>query len=633
MKNIYMADFETTTSAYSESETKVWLFYYENIYDEFDNCIGLDIETFMYNFENMQKNTDVYFHNLNHDGDFIMHYLCDNANYIEPTDSRNGRTKLNNNDFTFMGDGVSNTYRIEYMNAYGFKITFKCSYRLLLSSVGAMLGNKKEEGKEKKKIDYDIVDLPKSISDLTDEQIEYVKLDVRIVITYLKKVFEMFNNKVGLTIASTAQNSLKKFVGSEYWDMLFTKKIKNGILIKNKYYEGEWDYFKKGYLGGFVYLLLHLAYTLIKKVYVLDINSLYPYIMSKMSMPYGSPIYNCKNKKCKHYKFIEILITADLKKGQIPFIPSGVGYETSITYLEKCERHLVYVTDDFLKIIYKWYDVKELIVIKSTCFKKIDNVFDSFFDYYQGIKKEAKLDGDKPKYDIAKVTNNSPYGKQGQSPLRKSVKLVKYDPLLHTRKDVVIYGNKNKYVKDYVYKLTSPSYIPLAIWITSLGKCMIINFGNEINNITKYCINKCIGFIYTDTDSIHFSACDVCCEKIFSLIEIHPTNLGAYDLESKEKNPITGCWEYGFYMGRKKYIEFNDLKSCERNMGLAGISAESIAKTTNLDIINGNDTTFKPYKLMKKKVKGGIILVKKYITIKDYQSISIEELEKEWLDD
>ncbi|KAK2577664.1 hypothetical protein KPH14_000854 [Odynerus spinipes] len=194
-----------------------------------------------------------------------------------------------------------------------------------------------------------------------------------------------------------------------------------------------------------------------------------------MSHPVGEAL-NCKSKTCNHFKLLEVNISAKLIKGNVPSIPSNNGYSQHIDYLEECNNQNLFITEDF-------------------------------------------------DYNFSKLMQNQLYGKFGMTPLRRKYYLKPYDKKVHTRKDTKIYGDKVKMVFAFDYDLTKPSYIPMAISITDKAKILTIKLANLVNQCNH--IIPTGGFLYSDTDSIHFSICDACLEKYESQVEIHKTKLGA----------------------------------------------------------------------------------------------------------
>ncbi len=99
---------------------------------------------------------------------------------------------------------------------------------------------------------------------INDEDIKYCTRDCEIIYVYLEKVFS-YTKKIKPTIASCAMEIFRK-------EFLKRKFVKNPLneLFRNSYYGGRVECFRFGK---------------IKPIYKYDINSLYPYVCTKMFFP------------------------------------------------------------------------------------------------------------------------------------------------------------------------------------------------------------------------------------------------------------------------------------------------------------------------------------------------------------
>lgn len=603
-KQYFEADFETTTAAYSTDMTKVWLYYIENIFDERDNNIGVHMKGFFNFLEEQNMETIVFFHNLNWDGEFLLNYLCENYQYRKQEVGQ-WNLKLKKGEWNNMSDGVSSHYVIQFINKNDCRIKFLCSYKQLMSSVAQLMGVKTQEGEDKDKIDYDITVLPKSIKDLTPGQITYVKQDVKAVIPHMRELIEKYGDNLGITSSGTAIKMVRKKIKPGMYDMYFDNKINAGYLDKKGlYHEGMWDYLKRGYLGGWTTLGLNVAKTIWDNISVYDINSLYPYIMRNFKLPIGEPIH-CRRKTCNHLRFLEVNFDFKIKEGGVPFIPETGGYALHIEYLSEGRNHLGYFTDSMWELIKEEYDVSRSFIVRETHFVGKEGLFKDYIDDFQEMKQHAVKGSFE--YLFSKLMQNQVYGKFGMSPLRKKYYFRPFDKEKDTRKDIVIYGDKHKMVQDYDWDLTNPSYIPMALWITSLAKIETIKAANIANRLCRH-MRKDGAFLYSDTDSIHLSMCKDCKTKLERIIRVHPTELGAWDNE--------GNFKHGYYLKRKFYLEFDDIDENvnPKHCGMAGINKMEASKTTYRTII---DEKWEAVKLQRVKVNGGVQLIPKIIKVGD----------------
>lgn len=208
----YTADFETCV--WLEDETFVWAWAVCEIGNEENVIIGNSIEGFM-EFCESHSGSIFYFHNLKFDSSFILTYLIENGfEFVE--DKKNVKDKT----FTTIISDLGMFYSVEvYFKKYSKtykKITFYDSLKIIPMKV-------KEIAKSfnlpisKLEIDYK-KPRPKNPI-LTQEEVEYIKNDVKIVAMALKILFDK-----GLTKMTSASNALadyKKIIGNNRFNHFY----------------------------------------------------------------------------------------------------------------------------------------------------------------------------------------------------------------------------------------------------------------------------------------------------------------------------------------------------------------------------------------------------------------------------
>ena len=228
------------------------------------------------------------------------------------------------------------------------------------------------------------------------------------------------------------------------------------------------------------------------------------------------------------------------------------------------------------------------------------------------------------KRELAKLFLNNLYGKMASS-MNSSYK--------------VAYLDEDNTVRYYTVEANDkkPGYIPVGTAITSYAR----NFTIRAAQMNYYGPDKC-GFVYADTDSIH---CDLPPEKVKG-ITIHPVNFCCWKMEA--------CWDYGIFARQKTYIEHVIMEDMEYvkpyfNIKCAGMpdkckklfeasitglyykgekteaEKEWISKLDEeaIEFIKEERTLndFKvglqvPGKLMPKTIRGGVLLVEDYYTMR-----------------
>ena len=233
--DIWVADFETESYKYYEKygHTQTWLTYIENLETEESNLtITLkDFYKFIVKKLNKTKRSQfVYFHNLSFDGTFILYFLNSIGVRYETV--------------------INDMKRIYEIKVYPSKakryISFRCSYLIFLCSVESLPHSTKST------IDYLTIRNYKDISEATDQEIYYIKQDVR---TVKRNLLELTHNK------DIDLSGYFKTMGSiSYKELKNT--TENYLRTKNRTWRWYFPeitidmdiYIRNAYRGGYTYL-------------------------------------------------------------------------------------------------------------------------------------------------------------------------------------------------------------------------------------------------------------------------------------------------------------------------------------------------------------------------------------------
>lgn len=269
---------------------------------------------------------------------------------------------------------------------------------------------------------------------------------------------------------------------------------------------------------------------------VLDVNSLYPFIMSSRLLPYGSCNYRdtpYKNMK-KKYKEMYPLYIQDItiydfqvKKNKMAFLQVKDNKDfngreclkNNIKNGKKVTLHFR-LTNVLLDLLFECYDVKAYKLGGHMSFMGANDLFKNYIDLWSKVKMESKG----AKRAFAKLMQNGLYGKFGMSGLNEATNFKNVDGIF------TIEHTHNEIVSDTVY-------LPMATFITSYAKEYLVKAIN--NNYNR--------FMYCDTDSLHLYG---------TLEQVKGVQIG-------EK--VYGMWdnEMSFddfvYIGSKRYAERNVL--------------------------------------------------------------------------
>lgn len=451
MCNWYVADFETTGKKYYQDNghTKVWLW---AISDSNSNIVkyGENIESFIETCKELDR-AIIYFHNLKFDGSFILNYLLKN-NYpikdkVRVHDKEPGISTLITDDGLF--------YQIKVNFGSRRTITFLDSSKLIPLSVKQM-AKTFELPIGKLEIDYEDYTINQQVLD-------YVFNDVKIVAKALKFFKDMDFNK--MTIGGNAYAQF--FKENPQYETIFPKLTR------------EWnEKWRKAYRGGRTQVNPKFANKIMTGVKRYDINSMYPYIMSRFPMPYGHPIPIKKRGEFK-FEIYCVDIMFKLKKGHLPtLLKSGsrfvVASDTYYTETDGIER--IYISSVDMDLLERHYDIKYIDYVEMVGFKTHTRIFRKFIDKYYDLKNNS-TGGMKLLY---KLIINNLYGKFGSKPYGSKKKIKLINNILEFE------CMEREEMKEY--------YLPVAIAITSYAHLLIDN------GIVETGLDH---FVYCDTDSIH----------------------------------------------------------------------------------------------------------------------------------
>jgi hypothetical protein len=554
-KQIYVGDFETTTDI---NDCRVWAYGLYNIYEEFVEDIGIDIDS-LFSFLS-KKNSEVYFHNLKFDGQFIIYWLKTHGyEYSEK--------KLDKTFNTLITD-TGQYYSIEVIfkkNKRDIKkVTFKDSLKKLpfpVSTIAKMFGLKEQ----KLEIDYHA---KREVGHkLTKEEEMYLRNDIIIVGKALKIQFD--NDLIKMTVASDAMSWFKSKLGQEFKAYFPVLDLETD------------DYIRKSYKGGWTYLKPRYANKTVKNGHVYDVNSLYPSVMYNEVLPFGLPVYfEGEYEESKFYPcFIQrIRACFKLKKGYLPTIQlkGNMNYQaTEYITTTNGEIEELTLTNVDLKLFLEHYKVDYIEYLDGYKFRGCRGMFKEYIDYWGHIKETSEG----ATRTLAKLMLNSLYGKFASNPK----KCCKY-PFMNTD-DYISYSVPKDDEGKIIYEIGEPIFTAMASFITAYARNKTIRSAQE--NFKD--------FVYADTDSLHLLA-------LPKNLEIHDKKLGYWKHESD--------FEIAKFVRAKTYIEQIDGKL---DVKCAGMPSNVKKQVTFKNFKSGS--VFHG-KLLPKNCKGGVVLMETDFTIK-----------------
>lgn len=545
---LYTADFETTTDP---ADCRVWAYGICEIGNPDNFTYGNDINGFM-KWANEQGKATVYFHNLKFDGEFILCWLFENGfKYVDD------RRDLEKNTFTTLISDKGQFYSMEICFERKGKekksLTIYDSLKILPFSVAAIA---KGFNLPISKLEIDYQETREIGHELTQQEIDYLRNDVDIVARALNTLFEQ-----GLTKMTQGSNALY-----DYKQTVGTKNFNKWFPIPD--YDSD---IRQSYKGGFTYLNPKFKELDLSEGIVLDVNSLYPYVMYYQPLPYGEGIFfNGKYKPDKIYNLYVQMFTCqfELKPGYIPTIQLKNNLSFVPTqYLESSDGEDVTLclTNVDLELFMEHYNVYNIEYHSGWKFKSTVGLFKDYIDKWNKVKMESTLNGNKAMRTLAKLMLNALYGKFSLNPNVQS-KIPWYD------NGIVKYKLGEKETRD-------PIYIPVGTFITAWARYKTISSAQKVYD----------RFVYADTDSLHLIG-----TEIPDMLEVDPVKLGAWKHES--------TFTRARFIRQKSYIEEID--------GVLNITCAGMPERCYQFVTWDNFHTGMSYagKLGMTHVNGGIVL-------------------------
>lgn len=461
---ILTADFETTTN---ELDCRVWAWGVCEVGNPTYFQYGNNLDSFMEYME-ASNNSTFYFHNLKFDGEFILCWLFEHG-FKWVSDRKLADTKT----FTTLISDKGQFYSIKiYFERKGKNtnaVTIYDSLKILPFSVSQIA---KGFNLPISKLEIDYKEDRAIGHILTETEVDYLRNDVDIVARALNVLFEQGLNK--MTQAGNAMFDYKNTVGKKSFDRWFPVP--------------DYDHdVRQSYKGGFTYLLPKYKNLNIGSTLVLDVNSLYPWVMHDCPLPYGEGVYfEGEYQEDKLYNLYVQMITCqfELKEGYIPTIQLKNNLSFIPTqYLESSndEEVTMCLTSVDLKLFFEHYNVYNLEYHSGWKFKSTVGLFTEYIDKWTAVKIESGRTGNKAMRTLAKLMLNALYGRFALNPNVCS-KIPYYD------NGIVKYMNGDKETRD-------PIYIPVGTFITAWARHKTITSAQKLY---KY-------FVYADTDSLHLN--------------------------------------------------------------------------------------------------------------------------------
>lgn len=509
--NLFTVDLETTTF---QDDCRMWGYGIANIGDN-SFYYGNNLESFFDFFLEKPYNCTAYFHNLKFDMDFLLYWLFENG--FEHVKEYKELTEYT---FTTIIGDTNLFYSCSIcfsINGKNRKIlTFYDSYKMLPFSVDVIA---KTFNLDTRKLKLDYEKYRPVNHDITIQEIEYIKHDVIIMAQALKILFDQ--NLTRWTQGGNALEDYKRTIGKTTFNKNFPP----------PWYDKD---IRSSYKGGYVKVKDKIQEKEIEEGIVLDVNSLYPYVMYDKPLPFGEGVYfegeYVKDKMFPLY--IQIFSCQfELKKNKLPTICIKNSRRAHVNeYLENSlDEHgnehdiTLCLTSVDLDLFFKNYNVYNIQFYSGFKFMATSQMFKSYIDKWIKVKIEAEQTKNGAMRQLAKLMLNALYGKFATNPIFRS----KY-PYMDEDGMVRFSLSEEQHKK--------PLYLPVGTFITAWARYVTITSAQKVYD----------RFLYCDTDSLHLTGTELPKE-----LEVDKYKLGAW------KHELT--FTRAKYLRQKCYIEEEEL--------------------------------------------------------------------------
>lgn len=394
------------------------------------------------------------------------------------------------------GKGSKNVSRHEHVHSftfYDFCNIFGGGLKNLLEEFNVIDFN--GEKIRKSNMDYQAVDE----KNLTLDEIKYLENDTKGLYHLIRISNETLENLTGFSIVGakpdimTAGGLAKKVLLKFLYPNIEEPRERVREYQKEHRVTADIDLFfraRKLYAGGLCFLNQKYTGELIrgKKMFRYDVNSEYPFIMSRMPDVYGLPkkyetMPKIKPNKLYIVQFMDFY--GEVKKNMLPCFrnPFTGDYEAKPYISEPFCMFL----DEFNELSH-WYDFETQIEYVYEFNTRENPHYNEFVQNFYKLKNETKKTGEKAKNKFAKLLLNSSYGKLAERILREI-----------TVRELNEETNAVHLVRTGETELDDSGILSViqGALVTSMAHIWILSHIREI------CGNVAENFVYCDTDSVH----------------------------------------------------------------------------------------------------------------------------------
>lgn len=617
--------FDIETTSFTEGEEEYSLCYIWQIYTCGICCYGRDLDEFAemmgylakrLGLEAGKKHVVVYVHNLGFEFQFIHKYFTFKPNTIIANSARKVIRAVTENG-----------------------IEFRCSYMLsgsgLANTASEIVGKKLEKSKD---LDYSLIRHSKT--PMTEEELHYCELDVKIVYEYIKERSNECDGLCNLPLTKTGyvRKRLKQeYMGNGPDSKRYREQMKDLVMTMPEY-----RLLRDAFMGGFTFCGGRQLNVIERNVLSFDINSSYPYEMFRNYYPVGNATIIDEPEKLSRSEIIYLLkskccVMDIVFKGPLKIKNENLAYimkeklhdtiskekgwfvENRLFKLDKDGIARMTITEVDFYIINSLYDLDEcdnMKIIKLMYYErgKLPRAYIKvLLDAYASKTKFKGDEANKARYIYMKTLLNALFGVNVQDPLRIRGY---YDVNDQQWLDVIDRFPSNELQGVYEEELLTEynnrrckiTHYPIGVYITAHAR----------KNLIDAILMFPDAFDYADTDCIKFNMDD--CSNAKEIIE-YLNNKVIEDLkhaceyynlplscicpknEIKNEVKILGLWEndhrYKLFksLGPKRYI---GIENFDENILTEEEAQAELKKKPEKKTLRTTISGTSPYKLPEK---------------------------------
>ena len=355
-------------------------------------------------------------------------------------------------------------------------------------------------------LDYELI--RHSGTPLTEEEMEYLKNDVIIVLYYINEQIKMYGDITKIPLTNTGR--VRRFVRDRcYYTNKNHSKSSAGKYRRYRQIMEDLTLTKDVYLmlvrafmGGFTHANANYTGKILNNVTSIDFSSSYPAVMLSEKFPMSKPIKTVltKEKDFNYYRqryglLFNIRFTNIVSKiPQENYISASKCWDTELVQenngrVYRAKRLTTTITDvdfDIIEQCYEWEKAEVNNVYRFYMGYLPKSIIESIIELYKKKTELKGIEGYEAEYLLSKGMLNSVYG--------MAVTRIVRDEIKYNDDWVIEKADIDKQINEYNKSKNRFLYYPWGVWTTAYAR----------RNLWYGIISMGEDYVYSDTDSIKF---------------------------------------------------------------------------------------------------------------------------------